>query len=128
MDSQKELNGKLDRMGTDISKISGDSQKELLEKLGALEEEIGKITELTQKDVAEKLDAVKAELSEKVHNENVKCYRNVQSLVEEMKRNMETAEEGSRKMVKGSLRTAIILAAANLAGILGIAGHLMGWF
>ena len=41
---------------------------------------------------------------------------------------METADEESRKMMKGSFRAVIILAAANLAGILGIAGHLMGWF
>ncbi len=92
--------------------------------------EVGKAAELTQKDILEKLDTMKLELSEKVHNENVKCYRNVQALVEELKREMDQIEMGDRSMkaIKGRFGAAIILGVANLAGILGIAAHLMGLF
>ena len=60
----------------------------------------------------------------------MKCYRNVQTLIEELKQKVDTTEIGynSMKTLKGYFRIAIVLAALNLAGILGIAAHLLGWF
>ena len=72
--------------------------------------------------VSERLDTMKSELSEKVHTENVKSYRNMQSLIEELDKKLENVElgENSMKTMKSLLRAAIILGAVNLAGLIGV--------
>lgn len=81
-------------------------------------------------DIFEKLESLKGEITEKVHTENVKCYRNVQSLVEETKKELEEAygESTSGSESKGPLRAAIVLGAVNTGLILLLGLYEMGVF
>ena len=81
-------------------------------------------------DIFEKLDSLKEEITEKVHTESVKCYRNVQSLVEETKKELEEAygKSTSGSESKGPLRAAIVLGAVNVGLILLLGLYEMGVF
>lgn len=65
------------------------------------------------------LDTMKGELSEKIHTENVKSYRNMQSLIEELEKKLDTAEEKKNKFVTCYLRAAVILGILNLLAVAG---------
>lgn len=43
----------------------------------------------TLKEIAQQLDDMKLELAEKIHSEDVKCYRNMQNLIEELTQKIE---------------------------------------
>lgn len=79
-------------------------------------------------EVFAKLDTVKGELSEKVHSENVKCYRNVQALVEELEQKLEQSEQEEAKPAGGLLKAAVVLGAVNLAALAGIAFYAFGLY
>lgn len=49
-------------------------------------------------DVSKQLDAMKLELAEKIHNEDVKCYRNMASLIEELTAKLEANDSLDQKL------------------------------
>lgn len=67
-------------------------------------------------DLTESLKTMESELSEKIHTENVKCYRNVQASLEELKDQMGVAkeQEDAPNSLKGWLKAAIAIGAVNL--------------
>lgn len=81
--------------------------------LAASAQEYGKKLE----DLLSGLEEMKHELSEKIHTENVKSYRNVQTLIEELKSQISQGQnqQDMGKSLKGYLRAAIILGVVNLA-------------
>lgn len=64
-------------------------------------------------------DSIKNEICEKVHNENVKCYRNVQALIEETNRGLEIAREEISQIesVKNVIKAICAFAVLNLIGV-----------
>ena len=103
--AMEELNGRLDEL-----------RHELNSGLNELHKEIPTDPAADGGDVSDKLEEIREELSEKIHTESVKCYRNVQSLVEETKE--ELLEAGRKKDgdpgLKGPLTGAIVLGTVNL--------------
>ena len=85
---------------------------------------------MTAEEIAEKLESVQAELGEKVHSENVKCYRNVQVLVEELEQKVDLimSGEGMGKLEKRFVGLQIGLAVINLIGIVIIVGRVLGFY
>lgn len=75
-----------------------------------------------------KMDTMKGELSEKVHSENVKCYRNVQALVEELEQKLEQSQQEEGKPAAGLLKAAVVLGVVNLAALAGIAFYAFGLY
>ncbi len=71
--------------------------------------------------IEKKLDVCKGELSDKVHSENVKSYRNVQALVEELTEKLEAKEQGGerKKSARGLLRAVLIVGILNLLTMAG---------
>ncbi len=116
-DQTKSIKSTLDGYSSELAKINAQ-----VEKLAqAAKEEDG---------TEEKLEAVKLELSEKIHRENVKCYRNIQTLVEELEAKIEHMEAGdqSMKVMKSYFGILIILGVVDLVGIAAIIAHLFGFF
>ena len=72
--------------------------------------------------VKDELEATKTELSEKVHTENVKCYRNLQDLFKTMDGKIDRIESVPQKVksVKQSAVFAVVLGLLNLVAIAGI--------
>lgn len=75
-----------------------------------------------------KMDTMKGELSEKVHSENVKCYRNVQALVEELEQKLDQSKEDDAGSSGGLLKAAVVLGVVNLAALAGIAFYAFGLY
>ncbi len=71
--------------------------------------------------IEKKLDVCKGELSDKVHSENVKSYRNVQALAEELNEKLEAKEQGGerKKSARGLLRAVLIVGILNLLAMAG---------
>ena len=71
--------------------------------------------------IEKKLDVCKGELSDKVHSENVKSYRNVQALAEELNEKLEEKEQGGerKKSARGLLRAVLIVGILNLLAMAG---------
>lgn len=102
----KSIESKLEGFSAELSKVSTEVAK-LAE--AASEEDEGD----------DKLEAVKTELGEKIHRENVKCYRNIQTLLEELESKIERVEVGaqSMKVLKSYFGALIILGVINFAGL-----------
>ena len=96
----------------------------------AVTAETAKGSEAVRQEIAEKLESVQAELGEKVHSENVKCYRNVQVLVEELEQKVDLimSGEGMGKLEKRFVGLQIGLAVINLIGIVIIVGRVLGFY
>lgn len=112
------------------------SMKETLEsfssELTKIKTELEKLAETSKDDEenSQKLEEVKLELGEKIHRENVKCYRNIQTLLEELEGKIEHVEIGtqSMKVVKSYFGALIIIGVVNFAGIIAIIAHMFGFF
>ena len=122
MDSGLEnLNGKLD---SGLESLNGklDSGLESLNgKLDSGLEGLNGKLDLGFGSIEKKLDVCKGELSDKVHSENVKSYRNVQALVEELTEKLEAKEQGGerKKSARGLLRAVLIVGILNLLTMAG---------
>ncbi len=97
-------------------------KKEIVEQIEKLESIRQELSDKLGENLGEQLDTMKTELSEKVHTENVKSYRNMQSLIEELEGKLDTAEQGEKRSrsVKGYLRAAIVLGVLNLLAMAGL--------
>lgn len=103
--AMEELGGRLDELRHELNSGLLDLRKELP---GEPSEGSG--------DVSGRLDEIKEELAEKIHTESVKCYRNVQSLVEESRDEIKEAcaETDGASKLRGPVTGAIVLGAVNL--------------
>ena len=70
----------------------------------------------TLQDMTSGLDAIKSELSEKVHSENVKQYRNIQDLLKELDNSEEEAKNTLSQfgMLKGKVTGVTVITVINM--------------
>lgn len=73
-------------------------------------------------DISAIIAKAQEELSENIHKDTVKCYRNTQAIIEEASRKqLEAIEKSSNgKTIRNLLIAALILLGANLAGAITI--------
>ena len=109
---------KLDEQASNASnggEISEDSIKEITDTVNGLKSD---------------MNSMKEELSEKVHSENVKVYRNINDLITEMKESDNSAENGKEvlKKVRGTKAVAgwaLFFGILDFVGILGVAALML---
>ena len=81
-------------------------------------------------ELNDQLVAIKAELSDKVHTENVKCFRNIQDLFKVMGDKVDTVSELEKQI--GTTKTfaiiSAVLAIINTFGFVAIALYILGFF
>lgn len=81
-------------------------------------------------ELNDQLVAIKAELSDKVHTENVKCFRNIQDLFKVMGDKVDTVSELEKQI--GTTKTfaiiSAVLAIINTFGFVAIALYIFGFF
>ncbi len=113
----KSIRATLQGFSSDLAKISAE-----VEKLAEASDQ--------EDEGDDKLETVKTELSEKIHRENVKCYRNIQTLLEELEAKIEHVEVGtqSMKVMKSYFGVLIILGVINFVGVVAIIAHMFGFF
>ncbi len=71
-------------------------------------------------------DKVKGEICEKIHTEDVKCYRNIQTLFEESDKKLLAMEEqiAGLRSAKTMLKSIMTIAILNFAGLAGLFAYL----
>ena len=75
-----------------------------------------------------KFEKIRDEICEKVHNEDVKCYRNMQTLIEESDRKLDAVKEQVAQLepMKNTVKVITVLALLNLAGTAAVILFAMG--
>ncbi|MCM1256936.1 MAG: coiled-coil domain-containing protein 22 [Roseburia sp.] len=102
-----------------------DSQNEEIRKI--IDEQNEKISE-TIAGIQEPLEKIKGDLNDKIHTENVKCYRNIQTLFEESDKKTELikSEVSELLAVKGFIKVASVVSIVNLVGVAALVLHAFG--
>lgn len=111
----EKVSAKMEEIGTTIGTDLKEGQKLSAEQVAKLRETLESLTE--------QLDTLKGELSEKVHSENVKCYRNVADLFKSMDEKLDALEKKNNDLTQklASVHTCIIaLLVIAVFGILAI--------
>ena len=104
------LNASVSAVGREITESRQLSEKQI-EELQELKDLLATITP--------QLETVKAELSDKVHTENVKCYRNISDLFKSMEDKMDKMEE-IQKSVGSVHKCAIAIIVFTILNMLGL--------
>lgn len=122
----EKVSAKMEEIGTTIGADLKEGQKLSEEQVAQLRETLASITE--------QLDTIKGELSEKVHSENVKCFRNISDLfkgmdekIDAVKREQETSRLKADTIHK-SVTVILVLSGINLLGLLLLALYELGVF
>ena len=105
----------MEEIGTAIGADLKDGQKLSEEQITQLRETLGSLTE--------QLDTIKGELSEKVHSENVKCYRNIADLFKGMDEKLDAAKEDNQTMINkvdGVRKCAVVVIVLSILNMLGL--------
>ncbi|MGN0342693.1 MAG: hypothetical protein ACI4DO_07860 [Roseburia sp.] len=116
-----------DQLVTDVTGHSEKQTAQMQEMMGRVEEKLNSISDQivndvhdagsrtveqtaqmqeSLKEISSQLDTMKLELSEKIHAEDVKCYRNMQNLIEDLAVKLEDNEELEQSLanVKGYVK------------------------
>ena len=104
-----------------------DSQNEEIR--GIIDEQNGKLAE-TIAGVQEPFEKIKGDINDKIHTENVKCYRNIQTLFEESdkKNGLIKSEVSELLAVKGYIKVVSAVSILNLVGLAVLLLHSFGLF
>ena len=105
--------------------VNSTEQNEAVRKL--IDEYQDKMTEAI-KGLDGQFEAVKNEICEKVHTEDVKCYRNMQTLIEESDRKIEETKDAVAELVslKTMVKVTLVFTALNFVGLAAFLIHVLG--
>lgn len=105
---------KMDEIESAMKEDVADGKKFNEEKARELKESLGQIEE--------QLTTIKSELSEKVHTENVKCYRNIQDLFRSMEEKVDHLNmiEDKQRSIGAWTIVVAVLGIVNLVGLLAL--------
>ena len=111
----EKVSAKMEEIGTSIGTDLENGQKLSEEQMVQLRETLALLTE--------QLDNIKEELSNKVHSENVKCYRNIADLFKSMDDKMDTVKKENQFILQKAdfihkcTIAVIVLSVLNMIGI-----------
>lgn len=111
----EKVSAKMEEIGTSIGSDLENGQKLSEEQMAQLRETLESLTE--------QLDTIKGELSEKVHSENVKCYRNVADLFKSMDDKMSAVKKENQVVLQKVTSVhkctiaVIVLSIVNMIGL-----------
>ena len=92
--------------------------------------DLEQLPQRSDKEIIDQLVSLKAELSDKVHTENAKCFRNIQDLFKVMGDKVDTVSELEKQV--GTTKTfaviSTVLAIINTFGFVAIALYILGFF
>ena len=105
--------------------VNSTEQNEAVRKL--IDEYQDKMSEAI-KGLDGQFEAVKNEICEKVHTEDVKCYRNMQTLIEESDRKIEETKDAVAELVslKTMVKVTLVFTALNFVGLAAFLIHILG--
>ena len=114
------LVGNVEKKMDDLSSSLQETMKESVTANGEKTDEMKAVVTQMQ----EELTKTKTEIAEKVHEENVTCYRNIQSLFDEMKEQIDKVEEAGQSI--GSIKSYVkCLAWFSIINFIVLVGYIL---
>ena len=119
---QSQMNDMITEVEEKLNQLAGKIAADVNDSTGRTAEQTAEI-QATLDEVTQKLDAMKLEIADKIHTEDVKCYRNMADLIAELTKKIEENDKLEQKMdtthrlVKWALGFGIINFVLLLAGI-----------
>ena len=113
-----------------LGDLNGQQLEEIKGALGSLSEQQAEELKNALTELNSQLEVVKSDLSDKVHSENVQCYRNLADLLKSVEAKLDKANELEKKVnsVHKCTVAIIVLAVINMLGLVGLALYELGIF
>ena len=129
-DGQKINERQLEELKNTLGDLNGQQLEEIKGALGSLSEQQAEDLRNALSELNSQLEVVKSDLSDKVHSENVQCYRNLADLLKSVEGKLDKANEIEKKVISVHKCTVaiIVLSAINMLGLVGLALFELGVF
>ena len=115
---EEKLNALSEKIAADVSDSTGRTAEQTAQMQASLQE------------ISQQLDSMKLELAEKIHTEDVKCYRNMQDLIKELTVKLEENDtlEKSLNTVKGYAKCLTWFSVINFVVLMAFILYSLGVF
>lgn len=129
-DGQKISERQLEELKDTLGVLNGQQIEEIKGMLGSLSAQQAEELKNTLSELNAQLEVVKSDLSDKVHSENVQCYRNLADLLKSVEEKLDKANEIEKKVISVHKCTVaiIVLSVVNMLGLAALALYEMGIF
>ena len=129
-DGQKINERQLEEIKNTLGDLNGQQLEEIKGALGSLSEQQAEELKNALSELNAQLEVVKSDLSDKVHSENVQCYRNLADLLKSVEGKLDKANEIEKKVISVHKCTVavIVLSVINLLGLTALALYELGIF
>lgn len=121
-DGQKINERQLEELKNTLGDLNGQQIEEIKGMLGSLSAQQAEELKNTLSELNAQLEVVKSDLSDKVHSENVQCYRNLADLLKSVEEKLDRANELEAKVdsVHKCTVAVIVISVINMLGIAGL--------
>ena len=129
-DGQKINERQLEELKDTLGVLNGQQLEEIKGALGSLSEQQAEELKNALSELNAQLEVVKSDLSDKVHSENVQCYRNLADILKSVEAKLDKANELEKKVnsVHKGIVAIIVLSVINMLGLVGLALYELGIF
>lgn len=129
-DGQKINERQLEELKNTLGDLNGQQMEEIKGALGSLSAQQAEELKNALSELNAQLEVVKSDLSDKVHSENVQCYRNLADLLKSVEGKLDKANEIEKKVISVHKCTIaiIVLSVINMLGLVGLALCELGVF
>lgn len=129
-DGQRINERQLEELKDTLGVLNGQQLEEIKGALGSLSEQQAEDLRNALTELNSQLEVVKSDLSDKVHSENVQCYRNLADILKSVESKLDKANELEKKVdaVHKCTKTIVVLSVINMLGLLGLALYELGIF
>ena len=129
-DGQRINERQLEELKNTLGDLNGKQIEEIKGALGSLSEQQAEDLKNALSELNTQLEVVKTDLSDKVHTENVQCYRNLADLLKSVETKLDKANDIEKKVISVHKCTIaiIVLSAINMLGLIGLALYELGVF
>lgn len=122
-DGQKINERQLEELKNTLGDLNGQQLEEIKGALGSLSEQQAEELKNALSELNAQLEVVKSDLSDKVHSENVQCYRNLADILKSVETKLDKANEIEKKITSVHKCTVaiVVLSVINMIGLAGLA-------
>ena len=122
-DGQSLTGRQLEELKDTLGALNGQQLEEIKSAVGSLNAQQAEELKDALSELNTQLEVVKSDLSDKVHSENVQCYRNLADLLKSVEAKLDKANEIEKKVtsVHKCMVAIIVLSVINMIGLAGLA-------
>ena len=130
LEGQSANERQLEALKNTLGDLNVQQIEEIKNVVGSLNAQQAEELKETLSELNSQLEVVKSDLSDKVHSENVQCYRNLADILKKVDAKLDKANEIEKKVdaVRKCTVAIIVLSVINMLGLIGLALYELGIF